>query len=241
MTQPTQDETDLGARILRQAAELAFPRYPGTEGDARAITMIEARLRALGLETSVEDFSYDIRPAFLVLRALLLWGAVAVATVGLMVRVSPLAAAILLGLALMPGVIFLAWSPWLERLYQRSGPTRTANVVGRRRVSRRRLTLIVMAHHDSKSQSLTLPVRAGATMLAIGGSLDPGGAGGGSRRLRQRSGTELARSLVRARRGCGGSGAVDHEERQQLAGRCGQRGVGRDRAGAGEDLAGAVG
>lgn len=171
MTTPAPDASRLGDRILRQATELAFPRYPGTEGDARAIAMIEERLRRLGLETSVEEFSYDIRPALWMLRGLLLWGASVVVAVGVIVDRSPVAALVLLGLALLPGVVFLAWSPWLERLYQQPGPTRTANVVGSRPVVDPRWTLIVMAHHDSKSQSLTLPARAGATLLAIAGSL----------------------------------------------------------------------
>jgi len=171
MTRAAEDDSELGERLLRQAAELAFPRYPGTEGDARAIALVEARLREPGLATSVEEFSYDIRPALWTLRGMLLWGAAVVATVGLVVRASPLAAAVLLALALLPGVVFLAWSPSLERLYRRPGPTRTANVVGHRPAVDPRWTLIVMAHHDSKSQSLTLPTRVACTVLAISGAL----------------------------------------------------------------------
>jgi len=49
-------------------------------------------------------------------------------------------------------MMFLAWAPWLERL---SGgrADRDANVIARKRAAARRVTLILMAHHDSKSQA----------------------------------------------------------------------------------------
>jgi len=162
---------ELGRRILENATELAFPRYPGTAGDARVIAILEQRLRALGLETEVEPFSYDIRPALWALRATLAAGALLVAAAGWLMGSSALAGLVLLGLALLPGLVFLAWAPWLERLYRRPGPTATANVMARKRAAARRATLILMAHHDSKSQSLALPLRAGCTTIAILSSL----------------------------------------------------------------------
>jgi len=162
---------ELGRRILETATELAFPRYPGTAGDARVIAILEQRLRALGLETEVEPFSYDIRPALWALRATLAAGALLVAAAGWLMGGSVLAGLVLLGLALLPGLMFLAWAPWLERLYRRPGPTATANVVARRRTAARRLILILMAHHDSKSQSLSLPLRAAFTLTAMLSSL----------------------------------------------------------------------
>jgi hypothetical protein len=133
--------------------------------------MLVERLGDMGLETTVEEFSYDIRPAVWVLRAVLISSGLLVAAAGLLAVRSPWWGLILIGVALLPGLVFLAWAPWLEKLYRREGRTRTANVVGRRSVSPPRLTLMVMAHHDSKSQSLTLPYRAGSTLTAIAGSL----------------------------------------------------------------------
>jgi len=162
---------ELGRRILETATELAFPRYPGTAGDARVIAILEQRLRALGLETEVEPFSYDIRPALWALRATLAAGALLVAAAGWLMGGSVLAGLVLLGLALLPGLMFLAWAPWLERLYRRPGPTATANVMARKRAAAGRVTLILMAHHDSKSQTLTLPLRAAFTLTAMLSSL----------------------------------------------------------------------
>ena len=116
----------------------------------------------------MQQFSYDLRPAFRALRALLLGVAGLVAGAALLASTRPWSAAALLGTGLVAGGVFLGWAPWLERLYRRPGPTRTANVEGRRPAAGpRRLTLVLLAHHDSKSQSLTLPWRAGLTLAAI--------------------------------------------------------------------------
>ncbi len=177
MKEPATRPTDSisGDRILALAHELAFPRASGSDGDMRVIGMLRERLERLGLKTSVEEFAYDIRPAVWVLRVVLITSALLVLAASIVVASSPVLGAVLLGCALLPGLVFLAWAPWLERLYRRQGQTRTANVVGTRATSAPRLTLIVMAHHDSKSQSLTLPFRAGFTALAIVGALSLAG------------------------------------------------------------------
>ncbi|MFQ5525305.1 MAG: M28 family peptidase [Thermoanaerobaculia bacterium] len=160
-----------GRAIYDRAQELAFPRYPGTKGDRRAIEIVTSWFEAAGLEVVCEPFSYDVRPAFRALRAMLLICAALVAGSGALASTRPGIALVALALALASGGAFLSWAPWLERIYERDGPTETANVVGRRRSGSAggtpRLTLILMAHHDSKSQSLTLPYRALATIAAI--------------------------------------------------------------------------
>ena len=156
-----------GERIVREASALAFPRYPGTEGDVRAIEMVAGWLREAGLEVSREEFTYDIGPAFRALRLLLLGTGLLVAMAGILAHSQPQIAASCLALALLAGGILLLWSPWLEKLYSREGPTRTANVIGRTGSRQPRLRLILIAHHDSKSQNLPLPYRAGLTLLTL--------------------------------------------------------------------------
>jgi hypothetical protein len=165
------DEAIDGARILAVARALSYPRYPGTEGDRRAITEIADRLRQAGLDTSVEWFSYDLHRALWALRALLIAAGLLLAGAGTVGRANPAVGLALVALAVAPAVVFLTWAPWLERLYRRDGPTRTANVSGCRPVPSPRLTLIVMAHHDSKSQNLALPWRAALTATTLGGAL----------------------------------------------------------------------
>ncbi len=158
-------------RMLANARELAFPRYPGTEGDARAIRLVAERMAETGLAVGVEEFSYDLRPAWRALRFLLAGCGVLLLGAGVLAARQPALAAALCGGAVLAAGSFLAWSPWLERLYQAAGTTRTANVEARRSASNPRLRLVLLAHHDSKSQNLTLPVRVGLTLLALLGTL----------------------------------------------------------------------
>jgi acetylornithine deacetylase/succinyl-diaminopimelate desuccinylase-like protein len=160
-----------GNLIFDDAAALAFPRYPGTKGDAKAISWLEGRFHELGLETSLQWFSYDLGPAQRALRAVLVAAAVLVAVAGIVISSSPSSGLILLAAAFLPGAVFLSWAPWLEKLYRREGRTRTANVVGRRGVADPRMTLMLMAHHDSKSQSLSFPFRMGLTITTIFGAV----------------------------------------------------------------------
>ncbi len=164
-------------RALDRATQLAFPRYPGTEGDRRAIDLVAGWMREADLEVALEGFTYDVRPAFRALTTVLLAAAAGVAAATLVgwraagPRETLLALALLAAGALV-GTVLLVWAPGAERLYEREGPTRTANVSGRRPSrGEPRLRLVLLAHHDSKSQNLTFPMRMGATLAAIFGAL----------------------------------------------------------------------
>jgi hypothetical protein len=159
-------------RILATARALAFPRYPGTSGDARAMALVERGLSRAGLAVERQSFSYDIRPAFRALRLLLIGAAILLLAGGLLSRAAPLPAAVVLIVALGSGGTFLAWAPWLERIYALEGHTATANIVAQRPAQGKpRLSLIFVAHHDSKSQNLTMPVRGAWTLFALLGAL----------------------------------------------------------------------
>ena len=160
-----------GQSVFEDAAALSFPRYPGTEGDDRAISWVEERMRERSLETTLEWFTYDIRPAQRALQTTMVASALLVAAAGFLTPRSPIGGLVVLVLALAPSAVFLAWATWLEKLYRREGRTRTANVIGRRGVESPRMTLMLMAHHDSKSQSLSFPFRMGFTIGAIVGAL----------------------------------------------------------------------
>ena len=161
----------VGERILAEATGLSVPRYPGTPGDLETIDGIEERLRLAGLETELQWFSYDLAPATFALRMVLVVGGLLVGSAGFVALRSPLAALLILIVGLFPGLVFLAWSSGLERMYQGGGPTRTANVIGRRPAGDPDLTVILMAHHDSKSQSLSFPYRMGLTLAALAAGL----------------------------------------------------------------------
>jgi len=136
------------------------------------MTWLARRFRELGLPTSVEAFTYDMGPAWRALRALLVCAAGLTLWAGLLAPDRPATALLLLLAALGPGLVFLAWAPGLEALYRRPGSTRTANIEARRpAVGKARQTVIILAHHDSKSQNLTFPWRAGATAVTLLGAL----------------------------------------------------------------------
>lgn len=156
-----------GRLMMAEAKALSFPRRAGSEGDPRARALIREALVAAGLEVSEEPFSYDIRPAERALRLLLLGTAVLTMAAGVIALAWPGAALILQVAGLAAGGALVAWAPGLESLYGREGRTRTANVLGRHGPRRPRRTLIVMAHHDSKSQNLAFPWRVGLTILAL--------------------------------------------------------------------------
>jgi acetylornithine deacetylase/succinyl-diaminopimelate desuccinylase-like protein len=159
-----------GSCIFDDAAALAYPRYPASDGDAKAISWLESRFEEMGLKTTLQWFAYDLRPAQRALQLVLLSSAIFFALAGFVTIRTPVAGLILLVAAFSPAAVFLAWSPWLEKLYRREGETRTANVIGRRGVAAPRMTLMLMAHHDSKSQSLSFPFRMGLTITTIAGA-----------------------------------------------------------------------
>ena len=161
----------LGRRLKDQATEIAFPRAAGSEGNVRARRIVRERLVAAGLQVEEQSFSYDLKRAFAAIRWTLRGAALAVGVSAALATNRPGVASLALVAGILGGAVLLAWAPGVENLYAAEGPTRTANVVGRRPASgNRRKTLIVLAHYDSKSQNLTFPWRMGATFLAIVGT-----------------------------------------------------------------------
>lgn len=167
-----------GRALYERALQLAFPRSSGTEGDERAITLVRSWFEGAGLEVAEEKFSYDVRPAFRALRLLLLASAAGVVAAAALGAEHPIVGLTVLATVWIAAATFLGWAPWLERIYRHDGPVETANVVGvpvgRRKGRPHRMSVILLAHHDSKSQNLTLPVRAACTFGALGGSLAVG-------------------------------------------------------------------
>jgi hypothetical protein len=160
-----------GARMLAVAREIAFPRQAGSEGDRRAREILVRGFSEAGLEVEEQEFTYDLAPALRAIRITLVFAALLVGAAGLLAVRSLGAAAALLAGGLLVGGALIVWAPGAERLYARPGPTGTANVVARNRVTSPSSTWVLLAHHDSKSQNLTLPFRMGLTLTAIGAGL----------------------------------------------------------------------
>jgi hypothetical protein len=162
---------------LRMAQALSFPRLPGSEGEERAASFIEKKLREFGYHPQRERFLVPLTPwgpmrISVLLAILVLIGARVLATV------TPLASGILMVLA----VAFLAFysSLWLklagsEFLLRLSNRRRkkersiwshnlTAKLPAREQPDR---SLYLVAHYDSKSQNLSILHRAFFLLLAV--------------------------------------------------------------------------
>ncbi|MBP7149636.1 MAG: hypothetical protein KBD01_19080, partial [Acidobacteria bacterium] len=153
-----------GASIRDAAAEISFPRGAGTEGDARVRQILAERLRALGFGVREREFAFDAQRAILRIRAGLL---VVAAGLVLAVMHSKIEPALVAGriLLILAGAAFIARALlWDEGLFADKGQ-RTANVVGRLGEAVRGRVVLV-AHHDSKSQNYPFLVRG--ALIAVG-------------------------------------------------------------------------
>ncbi len=155
-----------GAALHDEAARLAFPRYPATAGDEEMIERLATALEQAGCEVRREEFGYDLAPVWRLLRAMLASAALALAVATGLLESRPLLAVVVLGVALAGGISLLGWFPWLERLYRRPGSTVTSNVEGVAPAADGPVILL-MAHHDSKSQNLTMLQRGLLTVVAL--------------------------------------------------------------------------
>lgn len=162
--------TGVEARLLGTAAALAFPRRAGSDGDRAVTAALAERLEAVDFAVEVEAFSFDRQPAERALRWLLGGAALAVVGASWLVASAPLAALGLLAAAAAGTLVVLRRAPWLDALERLPGPVRSANVVGRRGAETPERCVVLVAHHDSKSQSLAMPARLAATIGAGAGA-----------------------------------------------------------------------
>ncbi|PYT07980.1 MAG: hypothetical protein DMF49_06450, partial [Acidobacteria bacterium] len=191
------------------ARELSFPRFPGSEGEARARRLLRERMEGLGYGMEEQPFRYDARRteilrltspllpfavlsglAFLSARAPLLS-----ASAPLLSKWAPLLCWIAATALLILALSLLRW-PWLETLFEGDRDS-SANLIGRRPPDSfrekpgHRPAVYFVAHVDSKSQplgivarglffsALTLTSLAGWVLLGLRG-FAPGAVGGGA-------------------------------------------------------------
>lgn len=159
---------------MADIAALAIPRAAGTEGERSAIDFVLERFRALGYTAVVEPFRFDSRalgvawPVALRLSAAALMASLVV----------PPAAALALHLFALaaPALGFLMVVAILRRDRGErpsanilAAPDPTTATTDPRAVPRARV--VVLAHHDSKSQPVSFAGRTVAALAAVAGSL----------------------------------------------------------------------
>ncbi|RMG43840.1 MAG: M28 family peptidase [Acidobacteria bacterium] len=168
-------DQELGEGLLRRVQALAFPRAAGSEGDARVRRLLSEGLRAAGWRVREDRFAYSLKRPWALLRAGLASLAAALAAGAAAVAGAPHAGAWCAGAAGLAALGIAgaaAGVRWDSLYFAPPGELCTANVVADAGGGPVRILLV--AHHDSKSQNLPLLLRgflvaagaAGAVSLA---------------------------------------------------------------------------
>ena len=182
-------------RAFADARRFSFPRRSGSPGEARILSILETSLAEIGLTVERETFDFSSLRAEAIRRfvpilsallfsaaALVLWrpvrGSAAPEAASSLSRLGRLLARVPESwgaLLLVCGVLVLAWAFWCvldgRRLFPR-GARRGVNLVARypgTAGDSATPRLVLVAHHDSKSQRLSFAGRASASLLyAVG-------------------------------------------------------------------------
>jgi hypothetical protein len=139
--------------LLAGVERLAFPRFPGTEGERRAADLVASGLEAAGLRVAREGFrasSTAVRRLRLLVHGAAAAGAAALALTGDSPGVAlPLGAGLLVLVATSS-----RWRRQLESAFSVGPQIASRNVIGRRPGAEGGAQIVLMAHVDSKSAAL---------------------------------------------------------------------------------------
>lgn len=154
-------ENRIGRKILRHIQSLAYPRFPGTNGELRAQEYIRTSFQTESYLVTEQDFVSSLFPLELFPRmgiALISTFLVAALT---FVRAIP---ALSIELGILTLLILLAgtrWTRMIERMYafKRFGQVRSKNIIAVHPLQDQHLNIMFTAHYDSKSQTFSGPLR----------------------------------------------------------------------------------
>jgi hypothetical protein len=151
-----------GERAKQYAREIAFPRMVGTEGERKAAETIARTLKELGYEVREEEFSVRV-PAWVWMKGFLLVSLCLLVLTQLTFSSSPVISLLCAGILIF---WIVSWEKFWLRLSrwavsEGSGEgTRSRNVFAELPTQENGQPLYLVAHYDSKSQSLNLYLRA---------------------------------------------------------------------------------
>lgn len=150
-------------RAFEHVKALSFPRLAGTPGDTKARGYIVSYLHSLGLSVEVRTFGFSTIPWELSLRlSLLIQSGILILAAWIFPRWPAASAA--LALALFGLSCFATRRAFSLGVFDRGGKRETANIIAT--LGSGSPTVVYMAHYDSKSQTLPLPLRFG--LFALG-------------------------------------------------------------------------
>lgn len=161
----------LGDEALNHARNISLPRLPGSPGEKKATDYIIQRLRESGWSVSEEEFFISLTPWFL-LKALVSVAFFFIILSRLLASFLPLLSGMLFFLTSLTFVFSLKiWMHLLHSnlLHKRKTGVKTKNILAslNNGMSPRKKRLFLIAHHDSKSQNLSLPLRAVMSSLLV--------------------------------------------------------------------------
>ncbi|TET31696.1 MAG: Zn-dependent exopeptidase M28, partial [Planctomycetota bacterium] len=158
---------DAGQRIINDITEIARPRLAGTPGEKETLDLLESKLNSLGIEPRREHFEFSVLPMRLgfILVPVILTAIVFAAA--FLVFEHPLVGALLAfaSLAFIP--LASRWSRLAEKLFDLPFRLKSANIIGEIKAENAEKTIIFVAHHDSKSQTLPIGLRYIGSILSV--------------------------------------------------------------------------
>lgn len=167
MYSPDGERSFDGERAKLYARMIAFPRRVGTHGERQAAETITLTLKELGYEVREEDFSVRV-PAWVWMKGFLLISLCLLVLTQLTFSRSP-------AISLLCSGILIFWIASWERFWLRLGRWAVSEGSGKGTCSRNVFAefptqqngqpLYLVAHYDSKSQSLNLYIRAISFLL----------------------------------------------------------------------------
>lgn len=161
----------MDATSLRETLEaiVSFgPRGPGTPAESRAAAWVAERLRAEGLEVAEEPFEASWWPFRLAATAVPLVGAVLVAAATAAFPTRPGLCLALVAIVLLLAGATARGGRALRFLFDAGRRVASVNVVARSRDrDDRRPTVLLVAHHDTKSRTLSLGAQLGIVLAAL--------------------------------------------------------------------------
>jgi len=154
------------ARAFQDVQTLSFPRRAGGQNEARAIGYIRSQLEEIGLTTEVEEFSFSPLPFHLGWRLVPLFiGSLVLAAV-VFLPTNRAVAALLCLIALGCLSAATRWNSVLERAFDLNPQKRSFNLMARKNIRGADRDLVILAHYDSKSQTMPLALRVAFYFLA---------------------------------------------------------------------------
>jgi len=138
--------------------EIAIPRISGGKGEREVREKIVNRMKELGFDVIVEDFYFSRFPAEVFQRGVLFFFWALSLLIMFFFRTSVFIKVLFYVLVFLSLFFLTRWSEKIEILYNLLKKERSANILAFPRGNKEKKILFV-AHYDSKSQLLPLPLR----------------------------------------------------------------------------------